>query len=54
MKPCHFESEYTAVSVFYTFNEILEAIIDDYAVVMSSARAVSLHKLLVEKPILMA
>lgn len=44
MKPCRFKSESTAVGVFYTFNEILEAIIDDYAEVMSAARAVSLHK----------
>ena len=54
MKLCHFKSEYTAVGVFYTFNEILEAIIDDYGEIMSAARAVSLRKRLVGKPVLMA
>lgn len=53
MKMCHFKSEYITVGVFYTFNEILEAIIDDYAEVVSAARAVSLHKCLVGKQILM-
>lgn len=40
--------------MFYTFNEILEATMNDYAEVMSAAKAVSLHKCLVGKPILMA
>lgn len=54
MKPCHFKSEYTTVGAFYIFNEILEAITDDYAEGLSTARDVSLHKCLVGKPILMA
>jgi len=54
MKPCHSKSEYTAVGVFSAFNEILEAIIDDYADITSAARTVSLHKCLVGKLILVA
>lgn len=54
MKPCHFKSEYTTVGAFCTSNEILEAITDDYAEGLSTARDVSLHKRLVRKPILMA